>query len=50
MISLLEELWAFLAARGKLWMAPLVALLVLLGAALALAEGSAAAPFIYTLF
>jgi hypothetical protein len=50
MRTLLGELWVFLGARNKRWMAPLVVLLVAMGGALVLAEGSAVAPFLYTLF
>jgi hypothetical protein len=48
--SLAAELWAFMRARKKLWLLPLVAVLVLVGALIALAQGSALAPFIYTVF
>jgi hypothetical protein len=47
--SLPEELWAFLAHTRKWWLLPLLAVLLLLGLLLAL-SGSAAAPFLYTLF
>jgi hypothetical protein len=50
MIDLLIDLWAFLKVRKKFWLAPIILVLVLLGALIVLSEGSAVAPFIYTLF
>jgi hypothetical protein len=50
MFDLLQDLWAFLRARKKFWLLPIILVLVLLGALLVLAQGSAVAPFIYTLF
>jgi len=44
------ELWSFLRVRKKLWLAPLIFIMVLLGGLLLLAQGSLIAPFIYTLF
>ena len=49
-LSILVELWQFLRVREKWWLMPIAGFLVLLGALLVLAEGSALAPFIYTLF
>lgn len=49
-MSFMMELWAFLRTRKKYWLAPVVVMLVLFGALLVLAETSAIAPFIYTLF
>jgi len=49
-MSLIRELWAFLKQRKKLWMMPIIAIMVLLGGLLVLAQGSVFAPFIYTLF
>ncbi len=49
-ISILREFWIFLRQRKRLWLAPLVILLVLLGLFIVFLEGSALAPFIYTLF
>jgi len=46
----LSEIWAFLRVRKKWWLAPIVIVLMLLGALIVLTEGSAIAPFIYTLF
>jgi hypothetical protein len=48
--SLLAELWAFMRVRKKLWLLPLVLVLLLVGMVIALAQGSALAPFIYTIF
>jgi hypothetical protein len=50
MISLIKELWAFLSVRKKLWLAPIIFFMVLLGILLIAAQGSVIAPFIYTLF
>ena len=50
MIDLLKDLWAFMKERKKFWLAPIIILMVLLGALLVFAQGSAIAPFIYTLF
>lgn len=49
-LSIIKELWEFLRARKKWWLAPIVLFLVLVGTLLVLAEGSAVAPLIYTLF
>ena len=49
-MSFLKEMWAFLRARKKLWLAPIIIVMVLLGGLLILAQGSVIAPFIYTLF
>ncbi|WP_255859842.1 DUF5989 family protein [Bacterioplanoides sp. SCSIO 12839] len=49
-MTILKELWAFLRARKKLWLAPIMLIMLLLGALIVLAKGSAIAPFIYTLF
>jgi hypothetical protein len=50
MIDLLTDLWAFMKERKKFWLAPIILLMVLLGGLLVFAQGSAIAPFIYTLF
>ena len=47
---ILSEICAFLRARKKWWLAPIILVLMLLGALIVLTEGSAIAPFIYTLF
>ena len=48
--SFIKELWAFLRVRKKLWLAPIIIVMVLLGGLLILAQGSVIAPFIYPLF
>jgi len=50
MVDTLKELWRFLRVRKKLWMAPIIIVMVVLGGLLILAQGSVVAPFIYTLF
>ncbi len=50
MLELIKELWGFLKKRKKFWLAPIIMILLLLGALLVLTQGSAVAPFIYTLF
>lgn len=49
-MSFLLELWAFLRARKKLWLLPILLCMALLGVLIVLGQGSALAPFIYTLF
>ena len=48
--SLLRDLWAFMRERKKLWLLPVILILVLIGALLIFAQGSVLAPFIYTIF
>lgn len=50
MLSLLQELWRFMRMRKKYWLWPIVLVMVLLGGLIVLTQGSAIAPFIYTLF
>lgn len=50
MIELLRDLWGYMRERKKFWLAPIILVMVLLGGLLVLAQGSAIAPFIYTLF
>ena len=50
MLDLLKDLWAFMKVRKKYWLAPIILVLLLLGALIVLTQGSAVAPFIYTLF
>jgi hypothetical protein len=50
MFDLLKDLWGFMKERKKFWLMPIILMLVLLGGLLVLAQGSAIAPFIYTLF
>jgi hypothetical protein len=49
-MSFLMEFWRFLRARKKFWLVPILVTLLVLGGLLVLAQGSAIAPFIYTLF
>jgi len=49
-VSFLSELWKFMKVRKKIWMLPLVLVLLVFGGLMILAQGSALAPFIYTLF
>ncbi|WP_417832662.1 DUF5989 family protein [Terasakiella sp.] len=49
-MSFLIELWAFMRERKKFWLLPVIIVMVLFGGLLVLAQGSAVAPFIYTLF
>ncbi len=48
--SLLAELWAFMRIRKKWWLFPIIIMLLLVGSLLVFAQGSALAPFIYTIF
>lgn len=50
MMSFLKEFWAFLRVRKKFWLAPMLIIMALLGGLIVLSQGSAVAPFIYTLF
>lgn len=50
MISLLKELWHYMRERKKFWLLPILIVMVILGGLIVLAQGSAVAPFIYTLF
>jgi hypothetical protein len=49
-MSFLIELWAYMGARKKFWLLPLLFLLLVFGGLMVLAKGSAIAPFIYTIF
>lgn len=48
--SLLAEVWAFMRVREKFWLLPVLIVLLLVGFLLVFAQGSALAPFIYTIF
>ena len=50
MIDLLKDLWGFMRERKKFWLAPIIIVLLLMGILIVFAQGSAVAPFIYTLF
>jgi hypothetical protein len=49
-MSFIKDLWSFLRQRRKFWLLPVIVMMALLGVLIVLAEGSAVAPFIYTLF
>jgi Family of unknown function (DUF5989) len=49
-LSIMSELWDYLKVRKKWWLVPIVLFLLIIGIMLILVEGSAVAPFIYTLF
>ncbi len=49
-VSLLGELWAFMRVRKKWWLGPIVVVLAIFGALIVFSQGSALAPFVYTLF
>jgi len=48
--GLMGELWAFMKARKKFWLLPIIIIMVMVGALLVFAQGSVLAPFIYTIF
>lgn len=50
MTSFLKEFWGFLRTRKKFWLLPILLVMLVFGTLLVLAQGSAVAPFIYTLF
>ena len=49
-LSFFAEFWEFLRVRKKWWLAPIIIMLVLLGALIFLTQGSVVAPFVYTIF
>ena len=49
-LSLLRELWAYMRIRKRWWLLPIILLILAVGSLVILAEGSALAPFIYTIF
>jgi hypothetical protein len=49
-VSLASELWAFMRVRKKWWLLPIIVVMFLVGTLLVFAQGSALAPFIYTIF
>lgn len=49
-MGFVAEIWKFLKVRKKFWLLPLIFMMLVLGGLLILAQGSAVAPFIYTLF
>ena len=48
--GLMSELWAFMRVRKKFWLVPVIVIMVVVGGLLVFAQGSALAPFIYTIF
>ena len=48
--SLVREFWTFMKVRKKWWLLPIIVVMVMVGALLVFAQGSALAPFIYTIF
>jgi hypothetical protein len=50
MLDLMKELWLFLKVRKKFWLLPIIVVIALFGVLMVFAQGSAVAPFIYTLF
>lgn len=49
-MEILKEFWTFLRVRKKLWLAPIISVMLIVGGLLIVAKGSVVAPFIYTLF
>jgi hypothetical protein len=49
-MSFLKEFWEFLRERKKFWLLPIILILLLMGGLIVLTQGSAVAPFVYTLF
>lgn len=49
-MDFIKEMWAFLRARKKFWLLPIIIMMVIFGGLLVAAQGSAVAPFIYALF
>ena len=50
MVEFLNDLWQFMRVRKKFWLAPIIIVLLLFGILIVFAEGTAVAPFVYTLF
>jgi len=49
-MSFIQELWNFMKVRKKFWLLPILLMMALFGALIVLSQGSAVAPFVYTLF
>jgi hypothetical protein len=49
-MSFIKELWRFMRVRKKFWLLPIMLMMALFGALIVLSQGSAVAPFVYTLF
>ncbi len=50
MLELLKDIWGFMQTRKKFWLAPIILILLLFGFLIIFSQGSAIAPFIYTIF
>ena len=50
MFEFISDLWQFMRVRKKFWLAPIIIVLLLLGVLIVFAEGTAVAPFVFTLF
>ncbi len=50
MLEFLRDMWQFMRERKKFWLAPIITIMLLLGVLIVISQGSAVAPFIYTLF
>ena len=50
MLDFIKELWIFLSERKKIWLLPIIIVMIIMGGLLIIAQGSVIAPFIYTLF
>jgi hypothetical protein len=50
MLSFLREFWSFLRVRKKYWLVPIFLMMLIFGGLIVLTQGSAVAPFIYTIF
>jgi len=50
MMSFVKELWLFVRVRKKFWLLPIIVVMAIFGGLIILSQGSAVAPFIYTLF
>ena len=50
MLEFVREIWAYFRVRKKYWLAPVIVIMVLFGGLIVLTQGSAVAPFIYTIF
>ena len=49
-MSFIKELWNFILVRKKFWLLPILLMMAVLGALIVMSQGSAVAPFVYTLF
>lgn len=49
-MSIVRELWAYMRARKKFWLIPIIVMMAVFGGLVVLTKGSAIAPFIYTIF